>query len=530
MLKLPLLTWIGNAAAVLCGAWGAVTRQARRAGCSRQAAYDHAAKVHQAVADAQLPGPPRDQLLREVEALRQENRALWRWLGEVIDGPQAKRRQFAVTAAALGLSLRQTLALLAILLPAPLLPGRATLGRWVQQAGRRAGRLLAVLDAACRHLVVCLCLDEIFLRRKPVLMAVEPFRLAWVVGARAADRSGPTWAKVLAAWPEVSDIAADGGSGLELGLELAAARRHEQAAKAKARPTPLRVRLDVFHLRRDGERALRREWAQAQGLWEEAEKGDRAKARFDRGGRDGRRFSKAVTGQAWAAAIQAFQAAEAKEQAWRRAVAALGVFRPDGRLNDRPGAEAELRAAAAALSGPRWAKVRRMLADPRALTFLDRLHEELAAAEPDPQRRAALAAVWRWRRERRPERGEAAAARAAIGGLLEGVVARGLGPGWEEAYRRVSRVLRRVVRASSAVECVNSVVRMHQGRHRKLTQELLDLKRLYWNGRPFGAGKRRGRCPYQHLGLKLPTYAPWDLLQADPEELQQQLSTSRVAA
>jgi hypothetical protein len=93
----------------------------------------------------------------------------------------------------------------------------------------------------------------------------------------------------------------------------------------------------------------------------------------------------------------------------------------------------------------------------------------------------------------------------------------------------VSRVLRQVVRASSAVEGVNSVVRMHQARHRQLTQELLDLKRLYWNCRSFVSGKRRQRCPYQHLGLQLPTYDPWALLQLDPDQLQQQLSTPRLA-
>ena len=99
----------------------------------------------------------------------------------------------------------------------------------------------------------------------------------------------------------------------------------------------------------------------------------------------------------------------------------------------------------------------------------------------------------------------------------------------EPSYQRVSRVLRCVVRANSAVEGVNSVVRMHQARHPKLTQELLDLKRLAWNCRRFGAGKRKGRCPYQHLGLRLPTYDPWELLRMDPDQLKQQLSTQGVA-
>jgi hypothetical protein len=42
---------------------------------------------------------------------------------------------------------------------------------------------------------------------------------------------------------------------------------------------------------------------------------------------------------------------------------------------------------------------------------------------------------------------------------------------------------------------------------------MLDLKRLYWNCRVFRGGKRKGRCPYEHLGLKLPSYDFWALLQ-----------------
>ena len=49
----------------------------------------------------------------------------------------------------------------------------------------------------------------------------------------------------------------------------------------------------------------------------------------------------------------------------------------------------------------------------------------------------------------------------------------------------------------------------------RLTQEMLDLKRLYWNTRVFRGGKRKGRCPYEHLGLILPSYDFWDLLQPE---------------
>ena len=65
--------------------------------------------------------------------------------------------------------------------------------------------------------------------------------------------------------------------------------------------------------------------------------------------------------------------------------------------------------------------------------------------------------------------------------LVQQVLCQKLDPNWRESYRQVAAVLGQTVRASSAVECMNSVLRMHQSRHRTMTQGLLDLKRLYWN-------------------------------------------------
>jgi hypothetical protein len=531
MAKLSVLTWIGNAAARLCGQHGDVSAQADKAGCSRQTVYDHADKVQQAVQDAQLPGPSREQLLAENAKLRQENRELWEAYVESIDCPEGKLQQFCSAACAMGLSLAQIFALLAILLPAARRPSRATIGRWVNRSARRAGRVLQILDKSCRVLVLSLCLDEIFFHRKPVLMGVEPHSMAWVIGQRTKDRSGETWAKALVPWSNVEDVAADGGTGLERGLELTAAARQQAAMTSpNGKPAvPLRTQLDVFHTRRDGARVLRQQWARAEAAWDEAVTIERAKERFDRTGTDKRKFSKKKVNKAWAKAIALFERVCREEKAWERAVAALKVFRPDGQLNDRVWAEAELKAAAAELTGKAWAKVRRALLDPRTLTFLDRLHEELEEAEPCPQRREALVQLWRWRRESR--QADAAGTNrvvAEVGEMLVEVVKMRLGETWKESYRRVSRVLWRVLRASSAVECVNSVVRMHQARHRNLTQEMLDLKRLYFNCRTFLEGKRKKHCPYELLGLKLPSYDPWVLLQMDPDQLEQLLSSSEL--
>ena len=126
---------------------------------------------------------------------------------------------------------------------------------------------------------------------------------------------------------------------------------------------------------------------------------------------------------------------------------------------------------------------------------------------------AWLVRLW-WLRRRRPRADVTGSVAGAghVAHLVQEVVSQKIDPNWRESYGAVSRVLRGTVRASSAVECMNSVLRMHQARHRTVSQGLLDLKRLYWNCREFREGKRRRHCPYDLLGLKLPSYRFWDLL------------------
>ena len=107
--------------------------------------------------------------------------------------------------------------------------------------------------------------------------------------------------------------------------------------------------------------------------------------------------------------------------------------------------------------------------------------------------------------------------------MAAGLVLSLSGAAGSQALALVRGTLRGVWRASSLVECLNSVARMQQGRHRKMTQGLLDLKRLYWNCRAFRTGQRRGKSPYELLGLALPTADWWELLNRTPEALREQL-------
>ena len=203
------------------------------------------------------------------------------------------------------------------------------------------------------------------------------------------------------------------------------------------------------------------------------------------------------------------------------------MFGPDGRLNDRVWAQQQIASVLPHLCGRHWSKVRGFLQAEPTLTFLDRLHRQLQEAEPNAELREALVRLWWLRRQRPRGSNEGAVAGAGhVAHLVQRVVCQRLDVHWAESYRRVSDVLRQAVRASSAVECMNSVLRMHQARHRTVTPGLLDLKRLYWNLRRFRLGRRKAQTPYGLLGLKVPDLSFWEFLKLTPEDLREKLSAS----
>ena len=255
------------------------------------------------------------------------------------------------------------------------------------------------------------------------------------------------------------------------------------------------------------------------------ESGDTEVERDKEQGNDAR-GSAAAARAAWSRAITALEQVERLEMAWGRCRAAFELLRPDGQLSDRAWAEAQFKAGASELTGPEGSQVRNFLNDRRSRAFLDRMHQRLAAAEPRKEWREVLA--WRWWRL---HGGSSNPAPCPLAAMAHSVALHlPLKEAEQAAYDRIAAVFENTARASNAVECMNSVLRMQQSRHRQMTQPMLDLKRLYWNCHPFRSGPRRKTCPYRALGLELPMYDFWALLQSDPADLTQELSTSAIAA
>jgi hypothetical protein len=347
-------------------------------------------------------------------------------------------------------------------------------------------------------------------------MVVEPESLCWLTGRMVKARDGVTWAEEFALFPALETVVRDDGSGLGKGVKL------ERARRLAAGLPDLDDALDIFHTLREGGRALRTTWGAATRALEGA---DAAQKDFDRRGRQGQSCQGhgAALNRPWRQAERLWDQATAAETAWKQARSAFEFFTPEGRLNDRAQAAAVVAAALPHLSGAAWAKTRRLLLRRESFTFLDQVRPRLADLGLDPDDLSALLDLEGLRRQ--PWRLSAVTRAWASVRTVQLTKAC---PDWRDEAGRVRAVLRGAWRASSLVECVNSVARMQQARHRKMTQGLLDLKRLYWNHRRFRTGRRKDQTPYGLLGLKVPDLSFWEFLRLTPEELRDHLSAQEL--
>lgn len=355
-------------------------------------------------------------------------------------------------------------------------------------------------------------------------MTVEQDSLCWLGGRLAESRDGDEWAKEFQALPAVEQVTRDGGQGMQKGLELVNEQRQQAGLP------PVADQEDHFHILHRARRGIREVKAKAVRAFRKAEKAQ-AQLRRDRrrgklpGGRG------AWVARCWRQAEQAMDRWSAQERSVERLRAGLRLLTPEGQLNTPARAEAEVRAALEELTGPEWSRLKSRLVGPKAFTFLGRVQEQLSALPVAPQLRQAAVRVEGLSRQPQGLRGEGSSAGAMRGVLLAaGLVLTLSGEAGARAMALVRGVLAGAWRSSSLVEGLNSVLRMQQSRQKRMTQGLLDLKRLYWNAHVFAAGKRKRTSPYQRLGIRLPEGGWWQLLKKPPEHLRNELSAMNQAA
>lgn len=508
---------LASASCVFLGKRGDVSKQSQLRGLSRQRLYRQAQSVLRDL-DPTVHQQQLALLQHQISQLQARLKTLQHSQAHCVEITIDLQAQFAATAQAEGVSLPVARRLLAIFLGQHT-PSVAGLGRFSRSAALRARVLLEVFDEHARPQVRQAAADEIFFGRKPVLMVVEPESQCWLSGRLSPSRDAEHWAKELEKFPNQEHLVRDAAMGIENGLARVNAKRQQDQKK------PISDQLDHFHTLREGRRALRKTQAKAERAWTAAEVADKKQ-------RQQRRRMKAETGYAtqavlaWRKAEQAFHQWESDETVFEQIRVAFGPLTPEGELNSRQRAERSVKELSQRLSGEHWDKFKRALARPESYAYLDRLQAKVEALQLSQEVKEAVVLGEAARQNPELIQGEGARQGVMRGLLLVcGVLLAQAGQVAQQAAGALRQALACVGRASSCVEGLNSVVRMQQSRHRKVSQELLDLKRLYWNLRRFRTGRRKKTCPYERLGVPLPAdLSWWQLLQLTPDQLRSLLS------
>jgi hypothetical protein len=291
---------------------------------------------------------------------------------------------------------------------------------------------------------------------------VEPESLCWLGGRLSTAVSGDAWAEEFGHLPNLEQVTRDGGQALAKGVALVNTQRQKQGQP------PVVDQGDHFHALWRGSIGLRRVERQARHALAQAEAADKDLA--DRHWRGQSTKAAAPRAQAaWRRAEQAMDTWSERERVWRRTKSALPLFTPEGALNTRAQATAVLAETLPQLPDSDFAKTKRQLQKPEMFSFLDRVQDKIAAL---PLAAAVKQAALRQEGlRRRPEllQGDsrAAAARRGLVVVCAVLLSQAGGEG-QQAVAAIRDILRRAYRASSLVECINSVLRMQQARHRKI--------------------------------------------------------------
>ena len=342
--------------------------------------------------------------------------------------------------------------------------------------------------------------DEIFLGRSPLLLAVEPPSLLITGLHLAAELSAEAWGEVFAVLGELEGVLADGGSVI---------------AKAAAE-AGVAVQRDLWHFLRGPRAVVRRLWGMCETKWQVEQK---AQAAYEavRG-----HEAKRVTDSARHTYYHARRACDAVvdlctqlDDLMGQVERAFDYLTPEGTPNRAHRAERavarvvrELERLAARLPEKlarhprRLAKELRPITRAPAFAYLDVLARQLdplRLEQVGPHRARALGEGVRTTLAWRAQHKEPLAwlAQAADGSLADAV------------ELAILRAVDRALRASSYVECVNSRVRPVQVARKRLSEDFIYLLALYHNLKPFGRGSvREGHSPAELAGIALPT-ADW---------------------
>ena len=486
------------------GFYGVVTDLANAYNTNRQRVYDILDRVLSAF-HPKPPGPTpkpaeaREKRIAELEAetasLRARIQELEAKQENSVEVTQQRIRDLSLTLAVLPVSYRDIRDVVGLAYGEEYAPSEATLCGMVQGYGIIAGLILLDLEVTSKFSSACV--DEIFFHRIPILAVVDPDSMAVGACERSQDRTGESWHGVLSHFPNLDYIISDQAKGIAKGLYLTAGV-----------PGTIQHQQDLYHLLIEVSRTTRR-------LETHVEKLLKAEEQAWQDWIQGHIYVKTVE-KIQATVVRQLELMEKYYQALELLDFAFSPMTSDHQVNAREHGRQILSNVIQRL---------RLLPElgiddlvktlgkkaPGCLVFLDQLHRELSAIPvelgEDRQftaaevRELAIQEVCLEHAMADDPSDEVFCDYRDLWGKIRSL--KKLMPAFLQVASAVRRILYHPKRASSLVECYNSILRPIQQVKKQVTQEFLWLKALHHNMKTFKQGRRKGKSPFQLLGVDL---------------------------
>lgn len=393
--------------------------------------------------------------------------------------------------------------------------GSAPSTGWINEQLNAAGKaaLAVMTQPQVTNALTVAALDELFAANKPILTLVNPHTLMMAMPQLADNRQATSWQQVLKQYPNLNLAVSDQARGLLKGVQLSSAQIAQQA--------------DLFHFRRNLQRYIKRLEHNCYRSIEQLDYAERL-----------RHSPRLII----SARIQAEHEYQYKRKAvdnkllafdWLETIISYlmeGISIFDERrqsIRSYQQGQAIICEVLELLDGITEFSVKQIVtliegARTTLLTFLTITAGKLAKVKVDwriiegsrEALFAAIARVWHWRKlsgNNEQNLRQYLTALMALRHWYKRV------ENFEQVTKQVFTILDQVLRASSAVECINSILRPYISIKKRLNQGFLALIALYWNMRPLA--QRGGKTPFQLSGVYLDTDDWIELIQVNQRRL-----------
>ena len=492
--------------------YGVVTDLANAYHTNRQRVYDILDRVLEAF-HPKPPGPAPNsgeatekrnaELEAENAGLRSRNQELEAKQANSVEVTRQRVRDLSLTLAVLPVSYRDIRDVVGVAYGEEYAPCAATLCGMVQDYGIIAGLILLHEEVTSKFLSACV--DEIFFHGTPILAVVDPASMAVGACERSQDRTGESWHAVLSHFPNLNYIISDQAKGIARGIHLTGGA-----------PGTIQHQRDLYHFLIEVSRTTRRlETCLGKLL--------KAEEQVWQDWIQGHVYVKTVE-KIEATVVRQLEFMEQYYQALELLDFAFSPMTSDHEVNTRERGCQVLSDVLQRLKSLPELGLDDLVktldkSGPGCLVFLDQLQRELsvipvelgedvvpltnggedsqfAAAE---MRELAIQEVCLEHAIADDPSDEVFCAYRALWGKIRSLAK--LVPAFLQVVSGVRRILYHPKRASSLVECYNSILRPIQQVKKHVTQEFLWLKALHHNMKTFKQGRRKGKSPFQLLGV-----------------------------